>query len=159
MLAALLRYLRCVGSLRNNLKKGDRDMLGDKIGSIQSATAIKTLPAEDSRPVFEVSAQGAGKLGDTDVQIMATYSANVLADGSLYGECPNAGVVMAQDGIGTFRASGAGAFTADGGSTFRGVVYFQSAAPSLAGLNGKAVVYHWDVDADGNAAWDLWEWN
>ena len=89
-------------------------MLGDKIGSIQSATAIKTLPAEDSRPVFEVSAQGAGKLGDADVQIMATYSANVLADGSLYGECPNAGVVIAQDGIGTFRASGAGAFTADG---------------------------------------------
>jgi hypothetical protein len=33
-------------------------MLGDKIGSIQSTTAIKTLPAEDSRPVFEVSAQG-----------------------------------------------------------------------------------------------------
>ncbi len=134
-------------------------MLGDKVGSIQSATTIKALPAEDSRPVFEVSAQGAGQLGGGDVQVMATYSARVLADGSLYGECPNAGVVMAQDGIGTFRATGAGAFTADGGSTFRGVVYFQSSAPSLTGLNGKAVVYNWDVDSDGNATWDLWEWN
>ena len=134
-------------------------MLGDKIGSIQSTTAIKTLPAEDSRPVFEVSAQGAGKLADADVQIMATYSANVLADGSLYGECPNAGVVMAQDGIGTFRATGAGAFTADGGSTFRGVTYVQSTAPSLSSLNGKALVYDWDVDASGNATWEIWEWN
>jgi hypothetical protein len=39
------------------------------------------------------------------------------------------------------------------------VVYFQSEAPSLAGLNGKAVVYDWDVDANMNATWELWEWN
>jgi hypothetical protein len=134
-------------------------MLGEKIGSLQAATTIKSLPAEDSNPVFEVNAQGGGKLGDTDVQMMATYYANVLADGSLYGECPNAGVVMTQDGVGTFRASGVGAFTADGGSTFRGVVYFQSTAPSLAGLNGKALVYHWDVDGEGTATWEMWEWN
>ena len=134
-------------------------MLGEKVGSIQAAATVKTLSAKNSRPVFEVSAQGAGSLGSGDVNIMATYTAEVQADGSLYGECPNAGVVMAQDGIGTFRATGAGAFTEDGGSTFRGVCYFQSEAPSLAGLNGKAVVYDWDVDANMNATWELWEWN
>ena len=134
-------------------------MLGEKVGSIKSTTTIKPLSAEDGRPVFEVVAQGAGKLLDSDVQIMATYVAKVLADGSLYGQVPEAGVVMAGDGMGTFRASGVGAFTADGGSTFRGIAYFQSSAPSLAGLNGKAVVWHWDVDAEGNAAWELWEWN
>ena len=134
-------------------------MLGEKVGSIQSKTAIKPLSAEDGRPVFEVVAQGAGKLLDSDVQIMATYVAKVLADGSLYGQVPEAGVVMAGDGMGTFRASGVGSFTADGGSTFRGICYFQSSAPSLAGLNGKAVVWHWDVDAEGNAEWELWEWS
>ena len=134
-------------------------MLGDKVGSLQAVAVVKTLPAVDSRPVFEVSAQGSGKLGDGDVQMMATYQANVLADGSLYGECPNAGVIMAQDGIGTFRATGAGAFTADGGSTFRGVTYVQSTSPSLSSLNGKALVYDWDVDASGNATWEIWEWN
>ena len=133
-------------------------MLGEKVGSIRAATTIKPLSAENGRPVFEVSAQGAGKLLDGDVQVMATYIAKVLADGSLYGEVPEAGVVMAGDGMGTFRASGVGTFTADGGSTFRGIAYFQSSAPSLAGLNGKAVVWHWDVDAEGNAAWELWEW-
>ena len=146
-------------SVHKLLPIGEKFMLGEKVGSLQATTSIKTLSAEDSRPVFEVSAQGAGKLGDGDVTIMATYRANVLADGSLYGECPNAGVIMAQDGIGTFRATGAGAFTADGGSTFRGVTYVQSAAPSLASLNGKALVYDWDVDASGNATYELWEWN
>ena len=134
-------------------------MLGEKVGSIQSKTAIKPLSAEDGRPVFEVVAQGAGKLLDSDVQIMCTYVAKVLADGSMYGQVPDAGVVMTGDGMGTFRASGVGSFTADGGSTFRGISYFQSSAPSLAGLNGKAVVWHWDVDAEGNAEWELWEWN
>ncbi len=134
-------------------------MLGEKVGSLQATVTVKTLSAKNSRPVFEVSGQGAGSLGSGEVNFMATYSAEVQADGSLYGECPNAGVVMAQDGIGTFRATGAGAFTEDGGSTFRGVVYFHSEAPSLAGLNGKAVVDDWEVDANMNATGDRWEWN
>ena len=88
---------------------------------------------------------------------MASYVAKMQADGSLYGECPNAGVVMAADGVATFRATGAGSFTADGGTSFRGVAYFQSQAPSLSALNGKAVVYNWEVDAAGVAVWELWE--
>jgi hypothetical protein len=34
----------------------------------------------------------------------------------------------------------------DEGAAFKGVVYFQTAAPSLASLNGTAVVYNSDVD-------------
>ena len=83
---------------------------------------------------------------------MASYVAKMQADGSLYGECPNAGVVMAADGVGTFRATGAGSFTADGGTSFRGVAYFQSQAFLLSALNGKVVVYSWQVDAAGVAA-------
>ena len=89
---------------------------------------------------------------------MATYWAEMRPDGTLYGECPNQGVIMAQDGAATFRASGVGASTADGGSKFRGAVYFEASAPSLSRLNGIAVVHKWDVDAAGNATWELWEW-
>ena len=104
-------------SVHKLLPIGEKFMLGEKVGSLQATTTIKTLSAEDSRPVFEVSAQGAGKLGDGDVTIMATYRANVLADGSLYGECPNAGVFMTEDGEAvTFIASGAGGFTSEGGA-------------------------------------------
>ena len=78
---------------------------------------------------------------------MASYVAKMQADGRIYGECPNVGVVMAVDGAATFRATGAGSVTADGGTSFRGVAYFQSQAPSLPALNGKAIVYSWEVDA------------
>ena len=83
---------------------------------------------------------------------MASYVAKMQADGSLYGECPNAGVVMAAGGVGTFWATGAGSFTADGGTSFRGVAYFQSQAFLLSALHGKVVVYSWQVDAAGVAA-------
>ena len=133
-------------------------MLGEKIGSLTANAAHKTLPADGALPKFETSATGSGTLAGAEVQFLATYSAEMRADGTLYGECPNQGVVMTQDGVATFRASGVGAFTAEGGATFRGVVYFQASAPSLSSLNGVCGVYHWDVDAEGTATWELWEW-
>ena len=133
-------------------------MLGEKIGSITASTTNKALPVEGALPKFETSATGGGTLAGAEVQMLATYSSDMRADGTLYGECPNQGVVMTKDGVATFRASGIGTFTADGGATFRGVAYFQASAPSLSSLNGTCAVYHWDVDAEGTATWELWEW-
>ena len=99
-----------------------------------------------------------GTLAGADVQSHATYSAELSPNGSLLGECPNAGIVMAADGLATFRATGIGRFTEDGGADFKGVVYFETSAPSLASIDGIAVVYDWVVDGAGNATWDLWEW-
>ena len=130
----------------------------EKIGSLKGSTTAKTLSVEGSLPKFEVSAQTSGTLAGVNVTTMATYWAEMRPDGTLYGECPNQGVIMAQDGVATFRANGVGAGTADGGSKFRGAVYFEASAPSLSRLNGMAVVYKWDVDAAGNATWELWEW-
>ena len=134
-------------------------MLGEKVGSISGPTSMKAIPAVDGIPAFETVASGlSGTLAGTDVTSFATYSAAMRDDGSFYGECPNSGVIMAADGVGTFRATGIGSPTADGGFAFKGVVYFESAAPSLSSLNGVAVVYDWNVDANGDASWDLWEW-
>ena len=133
-------------------------MLGEKVGTFTGTTTDKVLPAQGGFPTFETSAQTSGKLAGEDVQSKATYSASVQPDGSLYGECPNAGVVMASDGAATFRATGGGQMTADGGAKFRGAVYFQTSAPSLMAVNGTCMVYEWDVDGEGNATWDIWEW-
>tara|TARA_Y100000588_G_scaffold364759_1_gene428746 strand:+ start:320 stop:727 length:408 start_codon:yes stop_codon:yes gene_type:complete len=134
-------------------------MLGEKIGSISGPTAMKALPAVNGSPTFETVASGlTGTLAGTEVTSFATYSATLRADGSFYGECPNSGVVMAADGVATFKATGIGSPTADGGFSFRGVVYFESAAASLSSLNGIAVVYHWEVATSGDALWELWEW-
>ena len=133
-------------------------MLGEKVGSMTATTRNKNLPGDGACPKFETSTDGGGTLAGVEVKTMATYSAEMRADGSIYGECPNAGVIMTADGVATFRATGAGRFTEDGGSSFRGAVYFQTAAPSLASLNGKAFVYEWDVDSNGDATWEVWEW-
>jgi len=120
---------------------------------------MKALPAVNGSPSFETAASGlTGTLAGTEVTSFATYDATMRADGSFYGECPNAGVIMAADGVATFRATGSGSPTADGGFAFRGVAYFESAAPSLSSLNGVAIAYEWDVAADGVASWELWEW-
>jgi hypothetical protein len=78
------------------------------------------------------------------------------ADGSFYGEC-HAGVIMAADGVANFRATGIGKPTADGGFSFRGMVYFQTSAPSLDSLNGIAGAYTWEVDPAGAATWEIWQ--
>ena len=136
------------------------NMASEKLGSIKAVTTTKTLPANGTLPRFEVTiTSGSGTLAGADIfQVMGTYSAEMRGDGTLYGECPNAGLVIAADGMATFRATGIGTFTEDGGATFKGMVYFQTSAPSLASLNGAAAVYNWDVDAEGNAAWELWVW-
>ena len=133
-------------------------MLGEKIGSMTGTATNSVLPSEGSLPNFTTSTENSGTLAGTEVQAMATYSATMREDGTLYGECPNQGVIMTQDGVATFRATGMGTFTADGGSKFRGACYFQSSAPSLSSLNGVCCVYHFDADAKGNTTWDIWEW-
>ena len=133
-------------------------MPAEKIGSITAQTTLKTLPANETLPRFETSATGGGTLAGVEVQLMVTYAAEIRPNGFIYGECPNAGVIMAADGVGTFRATGSGSFTEDGGSAFKGVAYFETTAPSLTSLNGAVLVYNWDVDAEGMATWELWEW-
>ena len=136
-------------------------MAAEKIGSITATTTTKTLTANGTNPRFETSAlTGSGTIvGAQVLNIMATYSAELRDDGTIYGECPNAGLILAEDGVATFRATGIGHFTEDGGASFKGMVYFQTTAPSLSSLNGSAVVYNWVVDPEGNAQWELWKWN
>jgi len=133
-------------------------MLGEKMGSMTCTAANKVLPTQGTLPKFEVVVQGSGTLAGVQVQTMSTYYAEMRADGSMYGELPNSGIVMAADGVATFRATGSGGMTEDGGSKFRGACYFETTAPSLMSLNGKAMIYEWDVDPSGNAQWEIWHW-
>ena len=89
-------------------------MLGEKVGSISGPTSMKAISAVDGNPTFETVASGlSGTLAGTDVTSFATYSATMRADGSFYGECPNAGVVMAAAGVATLPATGSRSPTAD----------------------------------------------
>ena len=111
-------------------------MLGENLGTISGPTSMKALPAINGSPVFETVASGlTGTLAGAEVTSFATYSARMRADGSFQGECPNSGVIMTSDGVATFSATGVGSPTEDGGFVFKGVVYFETTAPSLSSLN------------------------
>ena len=133
-------------------------MIGEKVALMKGIAQNKALPAVNGLPTMETTAQGQGTIAGLEGQFFATYSATMQPDGSFFGECPNSGIVMTANGPATFRATGAGTPTAEGGVKFRGACYFQSSAEQLSSLNGKACAYNWDVDAEGNAVWEIWEW-
>ena len=133
-------------------------MLGEKIAEIKAPAVTKILPANGSKPRFETATEGSGTVLGVEVTAMTTYWSEMDADGTLYGECPNQGVLMSKDGPVTVIANGAGRLTEDGGASFRGSAFFKTAVPTLSRLNGMCLVHEWDVDADGNGTWNLWEW-
>lgn len=136
-------------------------MLGELIVEGQGKlTTQKVLPSDGPLPKFELTFEVMGTVLGIASKTIVTYWSEVLANGTLYGECPGQGVVMTGEGdIATFKAAGAGRFTSPGGAVaFRGTIYYETASEKLAALNGLAVVYEWDVDEDGNTAFKGWEW-
>jgi hypothetical protein len=136
-------------------------MLGQKIVEMQGKMINqRVLPVEQGSPKFESTFEVAGSILNLPAKTIVTYWTIILPNGTIYGECPNQGVVMTQSGeAATFRAAGAGKFTnAAGAASFRGAIYYASQSPALAALNGLSVVYEWDVDENGNAAFKGWEW-
>jgi hypothetical protein len=134
-------------------------MLDDKLGVLTGRiTGQRVLPSAD-QPRVEVSAEVSGEIGGIPTQIMASYWAKVRADGTLYGECPEQGLVITDDGsVGTYAAAGVGWFTEGGGTSFRGAIYLVNPPPKLAHLATTALVFEWDVAADQSATLALWGW-
>ena len=58
----------------------------------------------------------------------------------------------------TFVGQGAGRFKPGGGVSYRGAVYYQTASPKLARLNGIAAVFEHETDAGDNITTKTWEW-
>jgi hypothetical protein len=136
-------------------------MLGEKVGEFRGKiTGQRVLPAEGARPKFETSVELSGTIVGVAATLVATYWSVLRPDGRLYGENPDQGVLMTGDGaMALFRGAGLGQFTGGGTAvSFRGAVYWETTSESLARLNQAAHVFEWDVDANGDARFTLWEW-
>jgi hypothetical protein len=46
----------------------------------------------------------------------------------------------------------------DGSATYRGAIYFQTMPPKWSRLNKVAVLFEYQIDADGNTRSEYWEW-
>ena len=60
--------------------------------------------------------------------------------------------------IATWRGSGVGRFSSDGGVSYRGAIYYSSQSPGFARLNGIACMFEYNVDASGKTESTLTEW-
>jgi hypothetical protein len=132
-------------------------MLGDQIGELRGKRTGRRALSVDSGFKMEVSFEDAGKLLGADVQEVATYCSTPRPDGTIFGE--GQGMMVTSSGeAATWKGQGVGKFTASGGVSFRGAIYFSSAAPKFARLNAVASLYEFEVDAEGNTHTKLWEW-
>jgi hypothetical protein len=136
-------------------------MLGEKLGEFRGkVTGQRILPAEDGNPKVETSFEIMGTMLGLEATMMGTYWSMVRPDGTLYGECPQQGIIMTREGdLGTWTGTGVGRFTGQGSAvSFRGALYFRTSSTKLARLNGMAVLHEWEVDEHGNAHTPFWEW-
>ena len=132
-------------------------MLGDHIGEGHGKRTGRRVLSTEGTPKVEVSFESSGKLLGVELHEIGTYWSVVRPDGNLYGE--GEGVVMGSGGeMATWKGSGVGKIGAGGAVSYRGAIYYSTPTPQLARLNGVAVVFEFDVDAEGNTHSKLWEW-
>ena len=132
--------------------------LGESVGSQQGRVTGQRVLSVDGLPQVETSFQMAGTLLGIETQQMATYSSELQPGGHLFGQ--GQGVFMGAGGAtATWRGQGAGSFDEQGGVSFRGAVYIQTAHEPWLRLNGIALVYEYSQDAEGNAETEFWEWS
>jgi len=132
-------------------------MLGELISESRGKrTSRRVLSASPGFKV-EVSFEADGKLLGIGAHTIATYWSEGRPDGSMYGE--GQAVVITQDGeAATWKGQGVGKILADGSVSYRGAVYYSTVSPKLARLNTVAVVFEFEVDANGDTREKSWEW-
>jgi hypothetical protein len=133
-------------------------MLGEKIGETSGKiTMQRVLPNLGGYPKMETSFQASGSIVDTNVKDTGTYWTLVRPDGTQYGE--GQGVMVTNQGeTATWTGHGVGVRNKDGSASYRGAIYFQAMPAQLSRLNKVAVLFEYQVDAEGNTHSEYWEW-
>jgi len=133
-------------------------MLGEKIAEGSGkVTSQRVLPNPGGPAKMETSFQVNGTLLGIKVKETGTYLSVFRPDGTVYGE--GQGIIMGEDGnTATWTGQGVGTIKKDGSVSYRGAVYYQSSSAKWSRLNSVAAVFEHEVDAQGNARSQLWEW-
>ena len=133
-------------------------MLGEMIGEDKGKiTTYRVLGTRGGGNRVAVSMKATGKFLGIEFSELVTYSSVVKHAGHLYGE--GRGVCMTKDGeSASWVGQGVGHFKQGGGMSWRGTIYFESASPRFAKLNGMASVFEHESDANDNTSSKYWEW-
>jgi hypothetical protein len=133
-------------------------MLGEQVGELRGqAVSTRILPDEGQGPRMEVTDQQVGTLCGVNVTVTVTYVGTMRANGTIAGN--GTGIVMtASGGSATFRGTGVGRFVRPGALSWRGALFYETATPELARLNGIACVFEYEVDESSKSEGRLFEW-
>lgn len=105
----------------------------------------------------EVSFQGHGKLLGVDTTEIGTYISSPKPGGVFVGE--GQGCSMTKDGETVlWKGFGIGKPQANGGFSWRYAVHHTTTSTKLARLNALVGTGDWEVDGEGNAKGQAWEW-
>jgi hypothetical protein len=133
-------------------------MLGELLTEDKGkVTGYRVLAGQGEGARVETSFQAVGKILGVDYKELGTYVSVIKPGGFLFGE--GQGVMMTKDGDQvSWVGHGTGRFTPEGGTRFRGALYFQTASQKLARLNGTCGVFEYENDADDKTMSKTWEW-
>ena len=134
-------------------------MLGEKVlehtGRVTSQRVLSTNGG--AGPTMETSVQAQEKVLGIEASTTITYTAVARPDGTLFGN--GEGIVMTAEGdLATWIGQGVGTMGEGGTASWRGAIFYQTASPKLARLNNVAVVFEYEIDANGNTTGSGWEW-
>ena len=133
-------------------------MLGEKIGEGSGKViSQRVLPSPGGQPKMETTFQGSGKLMGLVSNETGTYSAELRADGTLFGQ--GQGLVMSPQGeTASWTGQGVGLPQKDGSIKYRGAIYFDSKSPTWSRLTSVAALFEFEVNAQGHTHGQLFEW-
>jgi hypothetical protein len=131
-------------------------MIGELISETTGKRLVRRVLSDDPAKV-EVSFEDSGKTLGLSSNGFGTYTSTIRPDGSIYGE--GHGLMMTADGEGaSWRGSGVGKFTGNGGVSYRGMLFFRTTSQKLARLNSVGGAFEYEVDAQGKTTSKIWEW-
>lgn len=134
-------------------------MLGDQLGILTGKIASKRVLDVTDSPQVEFDVSTTGKLRDTEVTELHTYTSIQAPDGIQYGTTN--GIIMTKDGTenATFTGHGMGYINEAGKMKYAGSVFCKSSLDGkISFLNNVFGVFENDVDESGNIIIRIWEW-
>lgn len=131
-------------------------MLGELLGETRGKRVVRRV-LSSSPPRVEVTFEDSGKMLGVEVSGFGTYTSEVRADGSIYGEGEGMYMSPAGDML-AWKGTGLGKFGEGGAVSYRGILYYRTTSDKLARLNTVAGIFEYEADAKGETHAKVWEW-
>jgi hypothetical protein len=131
-------------------------MIGELISETTGRRIVRRVVSDDPARV-EVSFEDSGKALGIATNGFGTYTSTIRPDGTIFGE--GHGLFTTADGEGvSWKGSGLGKFTANGGVSYRGMLFFRTTSEKFALLNTVGGAFEYEVDPKGGTVSKIWEW-